>query len=47
MKSEGYLGNIYINKEVAIDDIEKVLAKLKKPSKSVGSDEISKEVIKC
>ena len=30
MKSEGYLGNILLNRDVAIDEIEKVVAKLKK-----------------
>ena len=44
MKSEGYLGDILLNRSVAIDDIEKVVAKLKN-NKSVGNDEIPNEVI--
>ena len=46
MKNVGYLGNILLNKEIAIDEIEKVVAKLKN-NKSVGNDEIPNEVIKC
>ena len=46
MKSEGYLGNILLNREIAIDEFAKVVAKLKN-NKSVGNDEIPYEVIKC
>ena len=30
MKGEGYPGNILLNREIAIEEIEKVVAKLKK-----------------
>ena len=46
MKDEGHLGNILPNREIAIEEIEKVVAKLKN-NKSVGNDEIPNEVIKC
>ena len=46
MKGEGHLGIILLNREIAIEEIEKVVAKIKN-NKSVGNDEIPNEAIKC
>ena len=46
MRENNYQCNAALNKEVSIDEIEKVISKLKN-YKSVGNDKVPDEVIKC
>ena len=46
MRENNYQCNAALNKEVSIDEIEKVISKLKN-NKSVGNDQVPNEVIKC
>ena len=46
MRVNNYQCDAALNKEVTIDEIEKVISKLKN-NKSVGNDQVPNEVIKC
>ena len=46
IRENNYQCNVVLNKEVSIDEIQKVISKLKN-NKSVGNDQIPNEVIKC